>query len=104
MLSRAYCEQADQLRQILRDGGIAAPASHVVANETDLGALLRVNAGIAIAPLSTPLSLGTKRVHVEGIELKRTVQIYGVAGRQRSPAAGTLVKLLRAADWSTVGV
>jgi hypothetical protein len=32
--------------------------------------------------------------------LSRPVQLYTVAGRQRSSAASALVNLLRAADWS----
>jgi hypothetical protein len=32
----------------------------------------------------------------------RTVYVYGVAGRHRSMAASTLIKMLRAADWRVV--
>jgi hypothetical protein len=32
--------------------------------------------------------------------VSRTVALYGVAGRQRSPAGEILMKLLRARDWS----
>jgi hypothetical protein len=39
-------------------------------------------------------------VPLEGFDLTRTVAIYGVAGRKRSPVATTLLNLLRAADWS----
>jgi hypothetical protein len=37
---------------------------------------------------------------VDGFEMDRTVFVYAVAGRQRSMAASTLIKMLRAADWS----
>jgi hypothetical protein len=37
---------------------------------------------------------------IDGLGLRRTVSLYAVAGRARSPAAAALVKLLRAADWS----
>ena len=32
--------------------------------------------------------------------MDRTVFVYAVAGRQRSMAASTLIKMMRAADWS----
>jgi hypothetical protein len=34
------------------------------------------------------------------VELRRTVYLYGVAGRQRTPVAAAILKMLRAADWS----
>jgi hypothetical protein len=37
---------------------------------------------------------------VDKIELNRTVYLYGVAGRQRTAVASTLMKMLRASDWS----
>jgi hypothetical protein len=39
-------------------------------------------------------------VAVDGLGLRRQVSLYAVAGRERSAAAGGLMKLLRAADWS----
>jgi hypothetical protein len=33
------------------------------------------------------------------MELRRTVYLYGVAGRQRTAAASAMLKMLRAADW-----
>jgi hypothetical protein len=47
--------------------------------------------------VNAPASL--VRTSVEGIELDRTVCLYGVAGRQRSPIAATFMKMLRAANW-----
>jgi len=32
--------------------------------------------------------------------VKRTIAVYGIAGRRRSPVATTLLNMLRAADWS----
>jgi hypothetical protein len=40
------------------------------------------------------------RAAVHGFDLKRTVFLYGVAGRQRTPVANMMLKMLRAADWS----
>lgn len=99
-LLRTYCEQAGRLGDLLRSHGIVGATDHVVANEADLVALLAANVGIAIGPRSTVLPPAARYVPVEGLELKRTVYAYGVAGRQRSPAAATLLKLLRAANWT----
>jgi hypothetical protein len=41
-----------------------------------------------------------KHAPVSGIELRRTVYLYGVAGRQRTAVASAILKMLRAADWS----
>jgi DNA-binding transcriptional LysR family regulator len=103
-LVRTYCEQAEQLAGLLRSRQIDGPVKHKVANETDLAALLEANVGIAIAPASTSLPAEATRLRIEDLGLERTVHVYGVAGRQRSPAAATLLKLLRAADWSRYGI
>jgi hypothetical protein len=36
---------------------------------------------------------------VNGLETRQKISIYTVAGRQRSPAADVLIKLLRAREW-----
>ena len=41
---------------------------------------------------------------VAKLELNRTVYLYGVAGRQRTAVASTLMKMLRAFDWSRYAV
>jgi hypothetical protein len=41
---------------------------------------------------------------VEDIEINHTVHLYGVAGRQRTPVAAAMMKMLRAYDWSSYGV
>ncbi len=40
-----------------------------------------------------------KHAPVNGVELRRSVYLYGVAGRQRTPVASAILKMLRAADW-----
>ena len=42
-------------------------------------------------------------MNVNGIDLRRSVYLYGVAGRERTTAASALMKLVRAADWSSYG-
>jgi hypothetical protein len=40
------------------------------------------------------------RITVDDFEVKRTVYLYGVAGRQRTAVAAAMMKMLRAYDWS----
>jgi DNA-binding transcriptional LysR family regulator len=99
LLLRTYCEQAEELDRLLKERGVVGKAVHRVANDADLGALLEANVGVAIAPRSTAIPVTARRLHLNGLELARTVYLYAVAGRPRSPATSTLHKLLRAADW-----
>jgi DNA-binding transcriptional LysR family regulator len=100
-LRRVYCENAEQASAILRDHNIDIDRGCEVASEQDLLALLEAQFGVAIAPrsLRTPATLS--RTPVEGLELSRTVYVYGVAGRQRTPVASAMLKMLRAYNWST---
>lgn len=104
LLQRTYCEQSDMLMQRLKSEGGMSGLSHSVANESDLAALLEANVGVAIAPRSTAIPASAKRLHLNGLEMRRTVSLYAVAGRPRSPAGGMLIKLLRAADWTEFSV
>ena len=36
---------------------------------------------------------------VEGLDARRTVNLYGVAGRERTAVASTVMRMLRGADW-----
>jgi len=100
-LRRAFCENVEQTSAILRDHNIDVERGCDVTSERDLIALLEAGFGVAIAPrsLRTPATLA--RVPVKGLELSRTVYVYGVAGRQRTPVAAAMLKMLRAYDWSS---
>ena len=100
-LRRVYCENAEQASAILRDHNIDIDHGCEVASEQDLLTLVEAQFGVAIAPssLQTPPTLS--RMPIEGLELSRTIYVYGVAGRQRTPVASAMLKMLRAYDWST---
>jgi hypothetical protein len=51
-------------------------------------------------PRSTQAPASVARIALEGIELRRTVYAYGVAGRQRTAVAAAMLKMLRAYDWT----
>lgn len=92
------CEMINDLLQSLSERNIEIDPAHQVETDQDLVAMLGANLGIAIVPVSGLQAPGLRHLPVEGIDLKRTVAVYGVAGRKRSPAATTLLNLLRAAN------
>jgi DNA-binding transcriptional LysR family regulator len=99
-LVRSYCEHAGALAEFLRSRGIDMDHCHEVTSERDLSALLDANMGVVLVPASAGGTQIWKRTPVEGLELRRTVHLYGVAGRQRSAAGSAMLKMLRAAEWS----
>jgi hypothetical protein len=62
--------------------------------------MLASDLGVAIVPRSTSSPDTLARLMVNGLALTRPVHLYGVAGRQRTPVAALVMKMLRAADWS----
>ncbi len=100
LLLRTYCEQAGELITIFRDGALDVDRGHELTSERDLIALLEANVGVAVVPRSAATSEKLMRAPVEGLALRRTVYLYGVAGRQRTAVATTAWKMLRGADWS----
>jgi len=99
-LVRSYCEHAGELAEFLRSRDIDANRCHDVTSERDLVALLDANMGVALVPAGTAATRPWRRAPVQGLDLQRTVYLYGVAGRQRSAVAAAMLKMLRAADWS----
>ena len=73
---------------------------HEASSEADVVALLSANVGVALVPSSAELPADVRRLGIEDANLEREVCVYGVAGRPRSPVASTLLKMLRARDWS----
>jgi DNA-binding transcriptional LysR family regulator len=102
LLCRSNCEHVKEIGEFLGARGATPATKHNVWTEQDLVALVELNFGIGIAPRSSALSLKSKQLDLDGLTIERTVHVYGVAGRQRSTAASTLIKMLRAADWRIV--
>ena len=73
---------------------------HEVSADGDLLALLEAGLGVALLPRSTRSPSTLARIAVQDIELKRTIYLFSVAGRQRTAAASAMMKMLRAYDWS----
>lgn len=100
LLRRAYCEQAADLDIILESKGIRQEFEDQIGSDYDLVPLLHANVGISIMPQSSKTSEILDFIAIEDLELTRTVQVYAVAGRERSAAASGLLRLLRSADWA----
>ena len=100
LLVQADCEMAEDFAGHLSRQGITTAGAHQVTTDHDLVTLVEAGLGIAIVPASAIRSERLRSVPLEGFDLTRTVAVYGVAGRKRSPVANMLLNLLRAADWS----
>jgi DNA-binding transcriptional LysR family regulator len=100
LMVRTYCETTDELLDLLRGREFDVTRFHEVSADGDLISLLEAGLGVALLPRSTLSPATLVRIVVDGIELKRTVNLYGVAGRQRTPVASAMMKMLRAYDWS----
>jgi DNA-binding transcriptional LysR family regulator len=101
-LRRAYCEHFEQAMSLIRSHDLDIDQGHELTSERDLITFLEANLGIAFVPRSTSCPETLRRLPVEGMEFRRTVYLYGVAGRQRTAVASAVLKMLRAADWSAV--
>jgi DNA-binding transcriptional LysR family regulator len=98
-LLRSHCERGADLAEMLRTKGLNADQRHEVSSDQDLLALLDANIGISFLPRTVNAPENLVRAAVKGLEFDRTVSLYGVAGRQRTPVASTFMKMLRAANW-----
>ena len=50
-------------------------------------------------PQTTSIPETLKRATIDGLDSRRTVHLYGVAGRQRAAVASAVMRMLRGADW-----
>jgi DNA-binding transcriptional LysR family regulator len=99
LLARGYCEHAPRLTAVLREHGIDMDHCHEISSERDLIALLEADIGIAVLPDTSQIPQTLKRAAVGGLDARRTVNLYGVAGRERTAVASAVIRMLRGADW-----
>jgi DNA-binding transcriptional LysR family regulator len=99
LLSRGYCENASRLNTTLREHGMDVDRCHEISSERDLIALLEADIGVAVIPDTLRIPKTLKRASVEGLNARRTVNLYGVAGRERTAVASAVMRMLRGADW-----
>jgi DNA-binding transcriptional LysR family regulator len=102
LLSRSYCEHSERVGKSLREHGVAVDRSHEICSERDLIELLEADIGISVIPKTSTIPDTLKRTTVDGLDSRRTVHLYGVAGRQRTAVASAVMRMLRGADWQQV--
>lgn len=83
----------------LEQAGIRTDDAHEVSCNRDLQALVEAKFGVAVLPRSAFRSDRLRHLPWPGLDLKRTVAVYSIAGRPRSREAAALFNLVRAADW-----
>jgi DNA-binding transcriptional LysR family regulator len=96
------CEMTERLTAKLQSLGAQKITKHEAPMVDDLLDLVRANFGVGILPMRRRIPGDLCIREVEGVDLRRWIHVFTVAGRPRSIGAATLVRLLRAKDWSAV--
>jgi DNA-binding transcriptional LysR family regulator len=99
LLINTRCEMVEELKACLEANGILDTATHQVATQEDVLALLKADLGVAIIPIEAVEADGICWIPLQQLNLVRKVSVYTVAGRHRGIACATLFNMLRAADW-----
>jgi len=102
LLSRTFCEHSRRISANLREHGIDVDHGQEIASEHDLIELVEADIGVAMVPHTSPVPETLKRTAVAGLDARRTVSLYGVAGRQRTAVANAVMRLLRGTDWRAI--
>ncbi|OAF11343.1 LysR family transcriptional regulator [Bradyrhizobium neotropicale] len=102
LLSRTFCEHSRRILASLREHGIDVDHGHEIASEHDLIELVEADIGIAMVPRTSLVPETLKRTAIAGLDARRTVSLYGVAGRQRTAVANAVMRMLRGADWREI--
>ncbi len=92
-------ETADEETRHLAAAGVCLERTHMVDSDGDLAALVEANIGVALAPNSALRGGGLVRHMAPNLDLRRTVSLYTVQGRVRSPEAATFISQIRAEEW-----
>jgi DNA-binding transcriptional LysR family regulator len=103
LLSSGFCEHAERLKDALRSHEVDADRSHEISTQHDLVKMLEADIGVALAPGSTSFPSTIKCLPIDDLDVGRSVQLYGVAGRERTAIACAMMKMLRSANWCQPG-
>ena len=102
LLNRTFCEHFGRISASLREHGIDVEHGHEVSSEQDLIELVEADLGVAMVPHTSLVPERLTRAVVAGLDARRTVSLYGVAGRQRTAVANAVMRMLRGADWRAI--
>jgi DNA-binding transcriptional LysR family regulator len=101
-LLHSGAELTDYERQTLGAAGVDVANAHEVDSTRDMETLVSAGFGIGVVPVTALRSGKVQHLNFSGIDVRRTIAIYSVAGRLRSREAAALLNLLRGADWSAI--
>lgn len=102
LLSRTFCEHSRRISASLREHGIDVDQGHEISSEHDLIELVEADVGIAMVPRTSLVPESLKRTAIAGLDARRTVSLYGIAGRQRTAVANAVMRMLRGSDWRAI--
>jgi DNA-binding transcriptional LysR family regulator len=94
------CELTEEFRARLKANGISDSDVHYVERREDQLALLKANLGVAIVTVPGAQMHALSHVPLRQLDMRLTVSVYTVAGRQRGNAAVAFLSMLQAAAWS----
>ena len=89
-----HAEYIEALAALLKSGQVQPLRCHEVFSDDDLTKVV-AHGGVALVPKSFPDAETIVSIPVERLDMRRTVWMFGMAGRPRSAAASTLMNLLR---------
>jgi DNA-binding transcriptional LysR family regulator len=95
-------ELTDYERQKLGAAGVDVAHAHEVDSTRDMETLVSAGFGIGVVPVTALRSGKVRHLNFGGIDVRRTIAVYSVAGRPRSRETAALLNLLRGADWSAI--
>lgn len=102
LLSRTFCEHSRRISASLREHGIDVDHGNEISSEHDLIELVEADIGIAMVPRTSLVPESLKRTAIAGLDARRTVSLYGIAGRQRTAVANAVMRMLRGSDWRAI--
>ena len=88
---RTDCEVGAEFEEFIKARQLQTSVGHKIARSPIFVTPIQANLGVGMLPESAVRSDRLRLIHIAGLDLKRTVYLYGVAGRQRSNAASALV-------------
>jgi DNA-binding transcriptional LysR family regulator len=100
ILLDAACEVAARLAEQLEMCGVSEDDLLRIGSRQDILTLIEANLGVGFLPAGAQGCVALRFIRVDGLDTRRQISLYTVAGRQRSAATDAMIKLLRARDWS----
>lgn len=101
LLIHSLQDAAELTPAALEAAGLRPDEAHQVRCNRDLETMVAAKFGVAILPASSFRSSALTHLSYPGLDLRRTVAVYSIAGRARSREAAALLNLVRASDWTS---